>query len=61
MNRSLPFEIFRYCTILAALAVTLVPTVWMASMAFKPIAEWTATGKLYDYKTRKLIGFHATE
>ena len=44
MNRSLPFEIFRYGAILVALAVTLVPTLWMASMAFKPIAEWSASG-----------------
>ena len=27
-----------------ALAITLVPILWMASMAFKPIAEWQATG-----------------
>jgi multiple sugar transport system permease protein len=44
MNRSLPFEIFRYSAILIALAVTLVPTLWMASMAFKPISEWSASG-----------------
>ena len=44
MKRSLPFEVFRYAAILLALAVTLVPTLWMASMAFKPIAEWSATG-----------------
>ena len=23
--------------------------------------EWTETGKLYDYKTRKLMGFSAAE
>jgi multiple sugar transport system permease protein len=44
MLRSPTFEIFRYAAILAALAVTLVPILWMASMAFKPIAEWQATG-----------------
>lgn len=44
MNRSLAFEIFRYSAILAAVAITLVPTLWMMSMAFKPIAEWTASG-----------------
>lgn len=44
MNRSLAFEIFRYAAILAAVAITLVPTLWMVSMAFKPIAEWTASG-----------------
>ncbi len=38
------FEIFRYRAILAARAVTLVPTLWMASMALKPSAEWSASG-----------------
>ena len=42
MNRSLPFEIFRYAAILTLVALSLVPTLWMASMAFKPIAEWSA-------------------
>lgn len=44
MNRSPAFEAFRYAAILAATAVTLVPILWMASMAFKPIPEWQATG-----------------
>ena len=44
MKRSIPFEIFRYAAILAALAVTLIPILWMVSMAFKPIGEWSATG-----------------
>lgn len=44
MSRSLPFEAFRFAAILAALAATLVPILWMASMAFKPIGEWSATG-----------------
>ncbi len=44
MNRNPVYEILRYCAILLALAVTLVPVLWMASMAFKPIAEWSATG-----------------
>lgn len=44
MNRSISHEILRYTAILAAVAITLVPIVWMGSMAFKPIAEWTATG-----------------
>ncbi len=26
------------------MAITLVPILWMVSMAFKPIAEWSATG-----------------
>lgn len=44
MNRSPYFEAFRYVAVILAVAVTLVPILWMASMAFKPIAEWTATG-----------------
>jgi multiple sugar transport system permease protein len=44
MNRSIPYQIFRYVAILAAVAVTLVPILWMVSMAFKPIAEWAASG-----------------
>ena len=44
MNRSPLYEIFRYLAVILAVAVTLVPIAWMASMAFKPIAEWTATG-----------------
>ncbi|TIP37153.1 MAG: carbohydrate ABC transporter permease, partial [Mesorhizobium sp.] len=44
MKRSVPFEIFRYAAILSAMAVTLVPILWMVSMAFKPIGEWSATG-----------------
>jgi multiple sugar transport system permease protein len=44
MTRSPAFEAFRYSVILIAAAITLVPIVWMASMAFKPVAEWQATG-----------------
>lgn len=44
MRRSLAFEAFRYGAILLASAITLVPILWMMSMAFKPIAEWQATG-----------------
>ena len=44
MKRSVPFEIFRYAAIFTAMAITLVPILWMVSMAFKPIAEWSATG-----------------
>lgn len=44
MKRSLAFETFRYVAIFAALALTLIPILWMASMAFKPIGEWSATG-----------------
>ena len=44
MPKSIAFEFFRYAVILVALAITLVPILWMASMAFKPVAEWQATG-----------------
>lgn len=44
MRRSLAFESFRYATILLALVITLIPILWMVSMAFKPVAEWQATG-----------------
>lgn len=37
-------EVGRYALILLALAITLIPTLWMVSMAFKPISEWTASG-----------------
>jgi multiple sugar transport system permease protein len=35
----------RYSLILLALIVVLVPIVWMATMAFKPVEEWTDAGK----------------
>lgn len=35
----------RYGLILLALVVVLIPIVWMATMAFKPVEEWTAAGK----------------
>ncbi|WP_299551606.1 carbohydrate ABC transporter permease [uncultured Tateyamaria sp.] len=44
MQRAIPFEIFRYVVILSLVAISLVPTLWMISMAFKPIAEWSAAG-----------------
>lgn len=44
MTRSLAFTAFRYFAILLAIAVALIPILWMASMAFKPIPEWQATG-----------------
>ena len=41
-------ELMRYALILLALAITLIPIVWMATMAFKPVAEWTtATNDLH--------------
>lgn len=44
MTRALAFEVLRYLILVAAIAVALVPILWMASMAFKPIPEWQATG-----------------
>lgn len=44
MQRSLAFEIFRYTAIGLFVALSLIPTLWMLSMAFKPISEWTAAG-----------------
>jgi multiple sugar transport system permease protein len=44
MRRSISFELFRYAVIFAAMAITLIPILWMASMAFKPVGEWAATG-----------------
>ncbi len=44
MKRSIPFELFRYAAIAIALAITLIPILWMVSMAFKPIGEWSAVG-----------------
>lgn len=44
MHRSFVLETLRYLAILLALAITLIPILWMASMAFKPISEWSATG-----------------
>ncbi|ASM74561.1 MULTISPECIES: carbohydrate ABC transporter permease [Roseobacteraceae] len=44
MKRTLSLEIFRYAAIFTFLAISLIPTIWMISMAFKPIAEWQASG-----------------
>jgi multiple sugar transport system permease protein len=44
MPRSTALAVLRYVLVLLAVAITLVPILWMASMAFKPIAEWTASG-----------------
>ncbi|MFX8327753.1 hypothetical protein ABTL71_19015, partial [Acinetobacter baumannii] len=53
MHRSPAFELFRYAAILAATAITLIPILWMASMAFKPIAEWTASGQVLTWWPRQ--------
>jgi multiple sugar transport system permease protein len=39
------FLLLRYSLILLALVVVLIPVVWMATMAFKPVEEWTAAGQ----------------
>jgi len=39
------FLALRYSLILLALIVVLIPVVWMAAMAFKPVEEWTAAGE----------------
>jgi len=39
------FWALRYSFILLALIVVLIPVVWMATMAFKPVEEWTAAGE----------------
>ncbi len=44
MTRSPAFAVFRLMMILLAVAVALIPILWMASMVFKPIPEWQATG-----------------
>ena len=38
------FWALRYALIFVALIIALIPIVWMASMAFKPVEEWTAAG-----------------
>lgn len=38
------FLALRYGLVLLALIVALIPVVWMATMAFKPVEEWTAAG-----------------
>jgi multiple sugar transport system permease protein len=52
MRRPLAFDIFRYAALLLATAVTLIPILWMASMAFKPIPEWQATGAALTWMPR---------
>lgn len=44
MTRVSVFQIFRYLAVILAVLITLVPIAWMVSMAFKPIAEWSASG-----------------
>jgi multiple sugar transport system permease protein len=44
-NSSSWLSALRYSLILLALIVVLIPIVWMATMAFKPVEEWTAAGR----------------
>ncbi len=37
--------VLRYSLILLALIGVLIPVIWMATMAFKPVEEWTAAGQ----------------
>jgi multiple sugar transport system permease protein len=41
MSQSLFTYAWRYALILIAVAVALLPTIWMGTMAFKPYLEWT--------------------
>jgi multiple sugar transport system permease protein len=45
MNRNAAFAALRTALLLAAAIAALIPIFWMATMAFKPVAEWTAAGK----------------
>jgi multiple sugar transport system permease protein len=40
----LTLRLFRHAAILLAVAIALFPILWMLSMAFKPMLEWTAAG-----------------
>lgn len=43
MTRSPLLQLLRYVLILFAVAVLMIPIAWMATMAFKPVSEWTNT------------------
>ncbi|MER8961192.1 carbohydrate ABC transporter permease [Mesorhizobium sp. M0701] len=45
MKNSSVLLALRYLGVLVALFVTLLPIFWMATMAFKPLGEWTLSGK----------------
>lgn len=53
MRTSLPFAIFRAAALGLALVFVLIPVLWMASMAFKPIQEWSATGEALTWWPRE--------
>ena len=44
MNDAIAYNVFRTLALALALVFVLIPLLWMMSMAFKPIAEWSATG-----------------
>jgi multiple sugar transport system permease protein len=44
MGRATFFGAMRYGLVLIAMAIALIPILWMATMAFKPIPEWTDAG-----------------
>ena len=41
LSNRVVFEGLRYLAILLAIVIALIPIAWMATMAFKPVAEWT--------------------
>ena len=53
MKTSLSFAIFRAAALGLALVFVLIPVLWMASMAFKPIQEWSATGDALTWWPRE--------
>ena len=53
MRTSIGFNLLRASMIALALAFTLIPVLWMASMAFKPIAEWSAGGDALTWWPRE--------
>ena len=53
MRTTLPFAIFRAAVLGLALVFVLIPVLWMASMAFKPIQEWSATGDALTWWPRE--------
>ncbi len=44
MGRANAFAVMRYVLVLLAAAIALIPIVWMFTMAFKPVPEWTDAG-----------------
>jgi multiple sugar transport system permease protein len=46
-------EALRYAVIVLASVIALIPVVWMATMAFKPTAEWSAGGDQLTWLPRQ--------